>query len=144
MTTAEVLTVIQNGWVGWLALAMTLIQISPIKIDPWTFLLKLIGGAMNGDLIKEVKELRCDVLSLRKEIDEDKANACRTRILRFYDEIAHDVRHSKEHFDQTLMDINTYEVFCDHHPDFKNNIASMAIKRIKETYDQCGKDNTFL
>ena len=86
MTTEQILMIIQNGWFGWLFLVMTLIEISPIKIDPWTFLLKLIGKAMNGDLIDEVKELRCDVSSLRKEIDEDKANACRTRILRFYDE----------------------------------------------------------
>lgn len=144
MTTEQILMIVQNGWFGWLFLVMTLIEFSPIKIDPWTFLLKLIGKAMNGDLINEVKELRCDVSSLRKEIDEDKANACRTRILRFYDELAHDVKHSKEHFDQTLNDINTYEIFCDNHPDFKNNIACMAIKRIKDTYDQCGKDNTFL
>lgn len=144
MTTADALTIIQNGWIVWAALAMTLIEISPIKIDPWSFIFTLIGRAVNGDLIAEMKELRRDVSSLRKEIDEDKANACRTRILRFYDEIAHDVKHSKEHFDQTLIDINTYETFCDNHPDFKNNIASMAIKRIKDTYDQCGKDNTFL
>ena len=140
----EILTSIQNVWFVALLFLMTVIEIVPLRINPWTRIFKLIGRAMNGEIMIEVKELRDEVSSLRKEIDEDKANACRTRILRFYDELAHDIKHSKEHFDQTLIDINTYEAFCDNHPDFKNNIACMAIKRIKDTYDQCGKDNTFL
>lgn len=144
MTTAEILTIIQNGWVGWLALVMTLIQIAPIKINPWTFLLKLIGKAMNGEIIKQMENLREEFVKLKSEIDEDKANACRTRILRFNDELMHDVHHSKEHFDQTLIDITTYENYCETHKGYKNNIAAMAIERIKNTYEQCVKDGSFL
>ena len=102
----EIITSIQNVWFVALLFLMTVIEIVPLRINPWTRIFKLIGRAMNGEMIKEVKELRDEVSSLRKEIDEDKANACRTRILRFYDELAHDVRHSKEHFDQTLNEIH--------------------------------------
>ena len=68
----EILTSIQNVWFVALLFLMTVIEIVPLRINPWTRIFKLIGRAMNGEMIKEVKELRGEVSSLRKEIDEDK------------------------------------------------------------------------
>ena len=129
---------------GLLFIIMTVFQIAPIKINPWSCLAKRIGKAINGEIIVKVDKLGEDLHSLRSECDQREANSCRTRILRFNDEVAHDVHHSKEHFDQTLLDITTYENYCDSHPGYKNNIAAMAIERIKDTYEQCGKEGSFL
>ena len=69
---------------------------------------------------------------------------CRIRILRFADEILHGVKHSKDHFDQTMQDITLYEHYCEKHPDFKNNITVTSISIIQENYKESYEKNDFL
>ena len=129
---------------GVLLILLTLIQIAPVKINPWSWLAKNIGKAINGEVVEKVDNLSTDIRNLRDECEEREATACRTRILRFGDEILHDVRHSKEHFDQILIDITAYENYCASHPDFRNNVAVATIKRINQVYAQCISSNNFL
>ena len=140
MSFKELLT----GSGGVLLAVLTLLQVAPVQINPWSWIAGKIGRAVNGEVIEKVDKLGNDVRNLRDECEEREATACRTRILRFGDEILHDVRHSKEHFDQILLDIDVYEKFCESHPDFKNNLAVMAIKHIKEIYAKCSRENSFL
>ena len=119
---------------------MSLVEVSPIKINPWSFL----GNMLNKGVIDKMDKLENDVAEVKKEVAESSAVTSRYRILRFDDEILHEVRHTKEHFDQILLDIDVYEGFCDEHPDFKNNLAVMAIKHIKEIYAKCSRENSFL
>lgn len=81
---------------------------------------------------------------LSKANGEGMAYTWRYRILRFNDEIIQEVRHTKEHFDQILEDIDNYEKFCKENPDFPNNKAVLAIKNIKDVYDKCVEENDFL
>ena len=129
---------------GALLILLTLIQIAPVNINPWSWLAKNIGKAINGEVVEKVDNLSTDIRNLRDECEEREATACRTRILRFGDEILHDVRHSKEHFDQILIDITAYENYCASHPDFRNNVAVATIKRINQVYAQCISSNNFL
>lgn len=140
MTLKELLT---GGGSALLILA-TLLQIAPIKINPWSWLAKNIGKALNGEVVEKVDSLERNVKKLRAECEERAANNCRTRILHFGDEILHNVRHSKEHFDQILLDITDYEQYCNNHPHFKNNVAVATIKRITEVYEECVENNDFL
>ena len=140
MTLKELLT---GGGSAVIILA-TLLQISPIKINPWSFIAKKIGKALNGEVVEKVDNLEKNVEKLRSECEERAANNCRTRILHFGDEILHNVRHSKEHFDQILLDITDYEQYCNNHPHFKNNVAVATIKRITEVYEECVENNDFL
>lgn len=94
-----------------------------------------------GNRFDEVKEM---IYDLKKENSEDRATDCRYRILRFNDEILHDIKHTKEHFDQVLEDITDYEKYCKEHPDYKNNKAVFAISNIEKTYQKCSEDGTFL
>lgn len=82
--------------------------------------------------------------SLGRMIAENEATTCRYRIFRFNDEILHDQKHTKEHFDQILEDITRYERYCDGHPEYENNKAVMAIGNIKRVYQKCADDNAFL
>ena len=66
------------------------------------------------------------------------------RILRFNDEILHDQRHTKEHFDQILDDVTRYEKFCKDHPEYENNKAILAIENIKRVYKKCTDESAFL
>lgn len=119
---------------------MSLVEIAPIKINPWSWL----GSVLNKSVITKMDKLEQDVAEVKKEVAESSAVTSRYRILRFDDEILHDIKHSKEHFDQILLDIDVYEKFCDEHPDFKNNLAVMAIRHIKSVYEKCSRENSFL
>lgn len=81
---------------------------------------------------------------LQKLNDEGMALTWRYRILRFDDEVLHDDKHTKEHFDQILEDITKYEMFCKDNPDFENNKAYLAIDNIKKVYKKCTDEGTFL
>lgn len=122
----------------------TLIQIAPIKINPWTWVARAIGRAINAEVIQKVDKLEEDLQSLKNDTAQQTAKGCRVRILRFGDEILHDVRHSKEHFDQILLDITEYEKYCGEHPEFKNNMTALTTSRIKTTYEQCLEEHSFL
>ena len=129
---------------GLTLILMTLIQITPIKINPWSWLARIIGRAINGEVLEKVNNLSEDVKALKDEDAEQWASLSRSHILRFGDELLHGVPHSKEHFDQILIDISKYESYCDEHQDYKNNIANATIKQIKNTYQKCLEDNKFL
>ena len=125
-------------------LGLTVIQVAPIKIDPWTWLFKWIGKTMNQEVMNELEGVKRQVNMIEAKADEREAVSSRNRIVRFSDEILHGVKHSKEHFDQVLMDCTKYENYCDEHKDFENNVAQESIKLIKSTYEKCLREKSFL
>lgn len=129
---------------GGLLVLMTLIQITPIKINPWNWIARRIGRAINGEVLEKVNKIDETVKEFKEEDAEQWASLSRTHILRFGDEILHGVAHSKEHFDQILVDISKYETYCKEHPYYLNNIANATIEQIKHTYQKCLRDNSFL
>lgn len=140
MSLSEILT--KGGTAFFIIL--TLIQIAPIKVNPWSWLAKILGRAINGELIAKVDNLEKEFNKLRIAEEEKDAIDWRTRILRFGDEAVHGVRHSKEHFDQILRDITSYEKYCDVHKEFENNQAVITCARIKEIYKRCLETGDFL
>lgn len=129
---------------GGLVVLMTLVQISPIKLDPWSWVGRMIGRAINGEVLDKVDALSKDVKKNKEDDDEQWASLSRTHILRFGDEILHGVAHSKEHFDQVMRDITKYEDYCSSHPNYLNGVAHATIQQIKKTYQKCLDENNFL
>ena len=125
-------------------IVLTIIQIAPIKIDPWKAIARAIGNAINHDIKKDIKEVKDEVLSIKTENDERHAIACRIRILIFNDELLRNIDHTKDYFDQILTDIDGYEMYCEDHPEFKNNMTLFAIKNIKDCYANCLSNHKFL
>lgn len=147
MTLYDILT---NGSCG-VFLLLTAIQITPIKLNPWSAIAKSIGRAINNevitkvnDLSNEVKRTDTNVKTLRNEWEAREAYLCRLRILRFGDEMLRGVRHSKEHFDQILIDISEYEQYCEKNKNFKNGVAVATINRIHDVYMERLENNDFL
>lgn len=132
------------GGGGVLLVLLTMIQIAPVKINPWTAIEKAIGRAINGEVLEKVGKLEKEMQGVRSGMAEEKAVNCRARILRFGDECLHGERHTKDHFDQTLRDIAAYERYCEDHPEFENNVTELTSDRIKEIYRRCLDNNDFL
>lgn len=132
------------GGGGVLLVLLTLIQIAPLKINPWSAIAKAVGRAINSEVLDKVGKLEKDLQGVQSGMLEEKAVNCRARILRFGDECLHGERHTKDHFDQTLRDIAAYERYCESHKDFENNVTGLTSDRIKEIYRHCLDNNDFL
>ena len=139
MTLKEILL---GSGIGVVAL-MTLVQIVPIKINPWSWIAKCIGRAFNAevlrklnDLQKEQKETRSDLESHIKADEVNRADERRANILRFNNELIRGIPHTKEEFVEILADIDVYERYCKSHPEYENNRAVHAIANIGRVYDE--------
>ena len=129
---------------GILLILMTLIQVTPIKINPWSWIGRTIGRAINGELLTKVDNLSKELADHKEKSAERHATLCRAHILRFGDEVLHGVPHSKEAYDNILLDIDSYEEYCDAHPGYKNNVALATIKHIKKMYQKHLDEDSFL
>ena len=115
---------------GVLFILLTIIQLAPIKVNPWSKIARAIGRAMNVEIMDK--------------LNESEATDARYRILRFDDEIRHHVKHTEEHFKQILGDIDEYKRYCSTHPNYKNSKAVLAIENTRRTYERCRRENSFL
>lgn len=163
MTVAELIALMNNQEVvsqgGVLLLVvLTLLQVSPIKLNPWSWFGKLIGALvrwlgkeLNGDVMQKLGRIEEKLSELEKHDQEqdatraeDKALDARRRILQFADEIRRKVRHSEEHFNNVFEDIKYYKTYCQEHPTFANDKARISIGIIESTYEKCACGDEFL
>ena len=132
MTIAQLLT--SGG--GALLILLTLIQIAPIKVNPWTALAQAIGRAINTDVLTKLDETRKILDEHIKTDDARNADLHRSRILQFNNELLRDIPHTREDFIEILAEIDFYEKYCDTHPEDENNRATHAVANIKRVYDE--------
>ncbi len=137
MTLQELKDFILGGG-GLLVAVLTVIQIIPIKVNPWSTLARTLGKALNGgDVMAKLEEhIRVD--------DERDADMHRYRLLRFNTELLRETKHTKEEFDEILYSVNCYERYCTDHPKYPNNRAVLAIDNIKRTYAERLQKHDFL
>ena len=138
---------------GWLFLGtITLIEkFAPKDKKPWTAILTFIGKILTKEFSESQKDLidKVEVLSLKIEkvaesVEETRAIAARVRILSFGDELLEGRLHSKDTYDQTLLDIDNYEKYCKSHENFKNNVTEETVALIKEKYRIRLRKNDFV
>ena len=140
---------------GALVVILTLVQISPIKIDPWSAIGKVLGAigrvigrAFNGAVIEKLDKMEAAQAETRRRLDEhirvdDERNADlhRTYILRFNMELRRGMQHTDEDFNEILYNIKCYEQYCKDHPEYENNRAVHAIRHIENVYDERMEEN---
>ena len=144
MTIEQIDLLAQSGAIGLLVILLGLIKIPYLELNLWSWIGRAFGRAINGEIINEVKKIDKKLEEHMKEEEEERIRNIRQRILRFNDEILMSKKHTKEHFDEILSDIDAYEYYCDTHADYKNNKAVLAIDTIKEVYSDCIDEQNFL
>lgn len=136
---------------GGLLVLLSIVEISPIKFNPWTAFVKWIGRAINADVMKSLEAVKASQNEARERLEthivtdeKREADHCRTRILHFNNEILREIPHTKEEFNEVLKDIDDYERYCHTHPDYANGRAVHAIANIGRVYDERLKKHDFL
>lgn len=132
-------------------LLLSCVEVSKIKLNPWSWLFGKIGALCNRSITENLNNLTAEVSQLRKDLNEEKAEAgksraieARSKILWFGDELRNGVRHSQDNFRNIFAACELYEQYCATHPTFENGITSPTIKFIRHKYDECLEYNDFL
>ena len=140
MSIQEILT----GGGGVLLVLLTLVQISPIELNPWSALAKVVGRAINADVTLELSEIKEKLDGHVTMDDRRNADGHRTRILHFNNELLRGIEHTKEEFIEALAEIDAYERYCADHPEYPNNRAVLAIENIRSNYKERLQKHDFL
>lgn len=137
------------GWliVGILTAAEKLL---PEGKKPWSALARVLGHELNRGVTERVSGVERTLSELSDKVDavakanlETRAIAARVRILRFGDELQDGRYHSKDSFDQVVMDIDAYDNYCKEHPNFRNHITNTTAHYIMERYQECMRKRSF-
>lgn len=82
----------------------------------------------------KIDKLARDLSDDRERRKRKDADDARRHILEASDAIRTGEEHSREWWTQLHEDITDYEVYCDAHPDYKNNRARQAIEHLNAAY----------
>lgn len=116
--------------------AITLVEVAPIKINPWKWLFKWIGDAINGDMRKDLSELK-------RDFEETKAQDKRWRILEFARSCRNGVKHSREEWKHAISELAEYEQYTeDKH--ITNGVMEEDAKFLRALYQERLTKNDFL
>lgn len=109
--------------VGILALVLSLVEVSPIKLNPWQWL-------------KSFYLLPSRLDRLEREFKDDRAFRWRSMIINRADKIEDGKKLRREVWKDTMLTIDNYEKYCDKNPDFKNELAKQTIDYLREKYKE--------
>jgi phosphoribosylaminoimidazole-succinocarboxamide synthase len=134
---------LRTGIVLWIIVG-SIFEIAPIKINPWTSLLKSISGIIHKSLYENIAKLEVtlvktneEIESLNKRLELIEIEAIKRRIVSFGNEVSQDThRINKEAYDLALDDITAYNRYCQAHPDYINNKTTVNTRIILERYTE--------
>ncbi len=111
MTIYETVTKMSGGELAGLALVLliilfSLVQISPLKLNPWDSILGWIGKKTSGETREQLKELK-------KQVQDMWVNGHRTAILSFAREARSGIQHSESEWTNILNMAREYEIYVD-------------------------------
>lgn len=116
--------------------AITVVQIVPIKINPWSWIAQQIRHAMVGELQQSVN-------ALSRELESEKVAGIRWRVLDFADTERAGRRHSCEQWRHCIDQLSWYESYC-HKKGISNGVMEEATKYLRATYQEHLRNNDFL
>lgn len=113
----EILSKLNAGYVtAGVVVLLSLIQISPLKLNPWDTILGWMGKKLNGGMVKRLQEVE-------KQIRDMWINTHRQSILTFARECRVDMHHDAEEWNHILSIADEYEVYCQ-----KNTVSNGVVK----------------
>lgn len=118
---------------GFVALVLlSLIQVSPLKVNPWDRILGWFGRKIN-------KQTDDDIRELKKQISDMWVNGHRSTILTFAREAREGIRHSPDEWTNALNQAEEYEKFVHDHG-ITNGIVTQDTEYIRRLYQEKSRE----
>lgn len=119
--------------VASLAILSIVIEVAPIKLNPWSYLLKSIGNKINADVIKRLEIVEGQLKAQDSKIDNNEKDRIRYEILDFARSCRKNDPHTKEEFDHILEQYDKYEIILAK-LEQPNGKVTQAMKFITQLY----------
>ena len=123
-----------------LVLALTVLQVSKIPINPWSWLARRVGKALNAELFEKIEKLNERLDEERKERQQDKVSDMRWFLLSFAQECRKGIDHDKEQWTYVLNKCAEYESYCLKN-DIQNGVIEEDTKYIRELYNMLSREH---
>lgn len=124
-------------------LLLTIIQIAPIKINPWDKILVWFGNHMNADIVRRVDVIEEKLDEHIRDSSEERIRKIRADILDFGNACMNGRPHTKEEFEFVISECDAYEKHIEK-MQIKNGVATATIAEIRRLYEKNLQNNTFL
>lgn len=132
-----------SSFIFYAAILCTIIQVAPIKINPWDFLLGWVGERFNSGINKRINEVNERVNDLEEAIDKhiekcdiDDWKKKRNYIIKFVNEGVNGARHTKESFENVITLCDEYEEYVKQNPNVHNGVINDSIYAIRTKYQE--------
>lgn len=132
----------KNIWAILLALS-ALIQITPIKINPWSAIFRWIGDKANHDLKEKINKIDDKVDELSKQRKEDEKDRIRWEILDFANSCRNGRKHTKDEY-LHIIELNTKYKKLLKETDDENGVFEVEYGYIQKLYKERQEKNDFL
>lgn len=124
-------------------IAMTLVQIVPIKLNPWDAIFRWLGRRLNKEVMEKVNTIETRLDAHIEISTEAELRARRASILDFSSSVIRGVNYHREKFDFMIAECDSYEKYCKEN-DIMNGVAEASIEEIRRVYKEHLQKNDFL
>ena len=139
---------------GWIVVALgglgTFVEVSKIKINPWSSLFKWIGKKMNEEVMEEIKDLKKsdeEICKKQAEIERqqaiDTADAIKAEVFSFYNECKRGLKHSEAEFNHIAQQNKKYLAIIEVTKE-PNGVYEAEYEYIMEIFKEAMAKNDFL
>ena len=119
------------------------VEITPIKINPISSLLKYCGSKLNEDLRKDIKEMKSDIEKLDNKVDANEIDRIRWEILDFSNSCRNKRKHTRDEF-LHIIELNQKYHKIIKEKGIENGQIDLEYDFIEGIYKKCLENNTFL
>ena len=130
------ITWLGNYWLVAAILGAGLVEVTPIKINPLSWLLKWVGSKVNGEMLKRIDKLEANV-------DTNEMDRIRWEVLDFANSCRNGRRHTQDEFEHIVTLVKKYEGLLEKLGK-ENGVFEMEYKYIVKLYEKCQQENDFI
>lgn len=126
-----------------LVLFSVFFEITPIKFNPISSLIRWLGNAFNGRILNEIAPLKKTIGEIRDTVDDNEIDRIRWEILDFSNSCRQGKRHTLDEFVHIIELNEKYHQILKRR-NLTNGRIDLEYSYIISIYEECQKKNSFL
>lgn len=124
-------------------LGATLIEVSPMRLNPWTYIFNGIGKRLNAEVFTRLNELETKLKAQDEKIDYNERNRIKFEILDFANSCRNGRQHTREEFNHIIAQYDEYEMILTRLKK-PNGQITRAMHYLSDLYNDNLKNDSFL
>lgn len=132
-----------NNW-WWIAIILaSIIQITPVKFNPWSALFTWIGKKLNSDVVKHLEKIDDRLDEQERTINKNEKDRIRWEVLAFANSCKNGAKHYQDEYRHIFDISDKYNKIIQANNE-TNGYFSIEYDYIKQDYQEKCKNGDFL